>query len=445
MLCLEQQRLAAAWGEVAAGAPAAAAAAVGVAAGAPRSNASSPSHAAAPVRHRASSSAPSQAPAAGRPGRASSLPAVRVERGIGSGSAARPAAALRSSAPLPRGQHLVQPPSWVVAAAEGAAVECSSYALEDAIADVELREEQEVVDWSEGQCSEQPEVDAAAAACGTGELDAAPLAAPGLELAGCDAVEVQQSWLPAASAGGHAPPAAPAAAGMATDAMSKASSALARFNQLRSSLARHDSLPGRLASGIASLQPSLPSLPSAVATPQPVDGADVAPSAVAPSAAATSAGPLSGSAHQDDLRRLGRTLLAGAAPSSAPAAAPDAQAVDAPCNGQQPSPPSATAGASGSAADAVVTEVQHPDGRWERLFASGAREQRFANGSVKCTLPSGASLTRFANGDVKKVLPCGTVEYFFAEVVSWQVTHPSGVDVFFFPSGQVGGVAGGAC
>ncbi|PRW20917.1 GPR1 FUN34 yaaH family [Chlorella sorokiniana] len=85
----------------------------------------------------------------------------------------------------------------------------------------------------------------------------------------------------------------------------------------------------------------------------------------------------------------------------------------------------------------VVSEVQHPDGRWERLFASGAREQRFANGSAKRSLPSGASLTRFANGDVKKVLPGGTVEYYFAEVASWQVTHPSGVDVFFFPSGQV--------
>lgn len=30
------------------------------------------------------------------------------------------------------------------------------------------------------------------------------------------------------------------------------------------------------------------------------------------------------------------------------------------------------------------------------------------------------------------------MEYYYSEVDSWQVTHPSGVDVFFFPSGQVG-------
>ncbi|KAL4451516.1 hypothetical protein ABPG75_007178 [Micractinium tetrahymenae] len=73
----------------------------------------------------------------------------------------------------------------------------------------------------------------------------------------------------------------------------------------------------------------------------------------------------------------------------------------------------------GTAGDAVVSEVQHPDGRWKRVYASGLREQHFGN------------------GDVKKVLACGTVEYFYAEVASWQVTHPAGVDVFFFPSGQV--------
>ena len=153
---------------------------------------------------------------------------------------------------------------------------------------------------------------------------------------------------------------------------------------------------------------------------------------------------------QDELRRLGRSLLAASAPSSVPGAAPlggpPDQLLAAPCahahhTAQQaglPTDPAAARPAGGSAGDAVVSEVQHPDGRWERLFASGAREQRFANGSAKRTLPSGASLTRFANGDVKKVLPGGTVEYFFAEVASWQVTHPSGVDVFFFPSGQVG-------
>lgn len=30
----------------------------------------------------------------------------------------------------------------------------------------------------------------------------------------------------------------------------------------------------------------------------------------------------------------------------------------------------------------------------------------------------------------------GTVEYFYAEVSTWHTTHPDGVEVFYFPSGQ---------
>jgi centromere protein J len=77
------------------------------------------------------------------------------------------------------------------------------------------------------------------------------------------------------------------------------------------------------------------------------------------------------------------------------------------------------------------------DGRHERLFASGLRETRFANGSLRRALPGGATLTRFANGDLKQELPGGTVQYWYREVASWQVTHPNGVDVYHFPSGQV--------
>ena len=43
---------------------------------------------------------------------------------------------------------------------------------------------------------------------------------------------------------------------------------------------------------------------------------------------------------------------------------------------------------------------------------------------------------RFANGDVKRAHPCGRVDYYYAEVGTWQVTHPCGLDVFYFPSGQ---------
>ncbi|KAI3437602.1 hypothetical protein D9Q98_000055 [Chlorella vulgaris] len=126
----------------------------------------------------------------------------------------------------------------------------------------------------------------------------------------------------------------------------------------------------------------------------------------------------------DDLRRIGQSLLAGAADGQqSPVAA---------------APPSLGSSSGGSAAgDKVLSEVQHADGRTERTHALGLLEVHFANGSMQRSLPSGAKLTRFSNGDVKRVLPSGVVEYLYAEVDSWQVTHPSGVDVFFFPSGQV--------
>lgn len=129
----------------------------------------------------------------------------------------------------------------------------------------------------------------------------------------------------------------------------------------------------------------------------------------------------------DDLRRIGQSLLAGAADGQqSPVAA---------------APPSLGSSSGGSAAgDKVLSEVQHADGRTERTHALGLLEVHFANGSMQRSLPSGAKLTRFSNGDVKRVLPSGVVEYLYAEVDSWQVTHPSGVDVFFFPSGQVSSV-----
>lgn len=228
--------------------------------------------------------------------------------------------------------------------------------------------------------------------------------------------------------------------------MTKASSAVARFNQLRDSLAQQEGLQSRLGSRLASLQAS----PHLAATRLAADSKPgVSPALSATSAAAdghAGTGSFQAAGHasgEDDLRRLGRTLLAAAAshPQPAgPADPPAAQQAAAPVH--LSAPPGAAAPAPGSAGDAVVSESQHPDGRCERLYASGLREQRFANGSTRLTVPGAACLTRFANGDVKKVLPCGTVEYWYAEVSSWQVTHPSGVDVFYFASGQVGGGAG---
>ena len=83
---------------------------------------------------------------------------------------------------------------------------------------------------------------------------------------------------------------------------------------------------------------------------------------------------------------------------------------------------------------------RHEDGRVERVsIETGRRVVTFANGTVKDVTPSaeGAiSTVYFTNGDVKRAHPGGRVEYFYKEVDTWHTTHPEGVEVYHFPSGQ---------
>jgi len=55
---------------------------------------------------------------------------------------------------------------------------------------------------------------------------------------------------------------------------------------------------------------------------------------------------------------------------------------------------------------------------------------------VKLTDAAGHTQISFRNGDLKRQLPSGRTDYYYSEVGTWQVTHPCGVDVFYFPSGQ---------
>lgn len=69
--------------------------------------------------------------------------------------------------------------------------------------------------------------------------------------------------------------------------------------------------------------------------------------------------------------------------------------------------------------------------------------KRFENGTVQYIFHSGHAITYYTNGDIKQEYPTGIIEYLFKSVDCWQVTHPSslsssqGIDVFYFPSGQV--------
>lgn len=57
--------------------------------------------------------------------------------------------------------------------------------------------------------------------------------------------------------------------------------------------------------------------------------------------------------------------------------------------------------------------------------------------------PDGRTVVRFGNGDVKKTNPHeGTVVYYYAEARTTQTSYyKSGLEVFEFPNGQVGGGA----
>ncbi|WIA38456.1 hypothetical protein OEZ86_001780 [Tetradesmus obliquus] len=87
----------------------------------------------------------------------------------------------------------------------------------------------------------------------------------------------------------------------------------------------------------------------------------------------------------------------------------------------------------------LLQELEHADGKLEQLFADGTRVIYFTNGSSKKSRPGGSSCIRFANGDIKHIMPSGRVDYYYASVATWQSSHPSGLEVFYFPSGQVEG------
>ena len=103
-------------------------------------------------------------------------------------------------------------------------------------------------------------------------------------------------------------------------------------------------------------------------------------------------------------------------------------------------PPAAADGAGAGAGLGAFESRRHEDGRVERVsIETGRRVVTFANGTVKDVTPSaeGAiSTVYFTNGDVKRAHPGGRVEYFYKEVDTWHTTHPEGVEVYHFPSGQ---------
>ncbi|CAN0590540.1 unnamed protein product, partial [Ectocarpus sp. 12 AP-2014] len=74
----------------------------------------------------------------------------------------------------------------------------------------------------------------------------------------------------------------------------------------------------------------------------------------------------------------------------------------------------------------------------EHVLRDGRRVILFANGTQKETLPDGGCVVRFANGDLKRVEgETGVVIYTYAAARTTHTMHPSGLEVFEFPNGQV--------
>ncbi|XP_074159835.1 centrosomal P4.1-associated protein [Sminthopsis crassicaudata] len=83
-------------------------------------------------------------------------------------------------------------------------------------------------------------------------------------------------------------------------------------------------------------------------------------------------------------------------------------------------------------------EINHPDGKVEKVLKSGCHVILFPNGTRKEVSSDGKTTTiTFFNGDVKKVMPDGRVIYYYAATQTTHTTYPEGLEVLHFSSGQI--------
>ena len=85
----------------------------------------------------------------------------------------------------------------------------------------------------------------------------------------------------------------------------------------------------------------------------------------------------------------------------------------------------------------LASSLSHPDGRIDRTFTDGRREAVFPSGLRKSVWKDGSALVNFPNGDVKETSATGIVTYRYAATGCVQTTHPDGLEVLEFASGQI--------
>ncbi|XP_076787069.1 centrosomal P4.1-associated protein isoform X2 [Arvicanthis niloticus] len=86
----------------------------------------------------------------------------------------------------------------------------------------------------------------------------------------------------------------------------------------------------------------------------------------------------------------------------------------------------------------IQGEINHPDGKVEKVYKNGCRVVLFPNGTRKEVSADGKSITvTFFNGDVKQVTPDDRVVYYYAAARTTHTTYPEGLQVLHFSSGQI--------
>ncbi|KAL1780674.1 centromere protein J [Sigmodon hispidus] len=86
----------------------------------------------------------------------------------------------------------------------------------------------------------------------------------------------------------------------------------------------------------------------------------------------------------------------------------------------------------------IQGEINHPDGKVEKVYKNGCRVILFPNGTQKEVSADGKSITvTFFNGDVKQVMPDERVVYYYAAAQTTHTTYPEGLEVLHFSSGQI--------
>ncbi|XP_049450281.1 centromere protein J [Epinephelus fuscoguttatus] len=85
----------------------------------------------------------------------------------------------------------------------------------------------------------------------------------------------------------------------------------------------------------------------------------------------------------------------------------------------------------------VQEVITHPDGKIEKVLASGDRLIMFPNGTKKEVSADGLMVkVTFFNGDTKEVTADQRVIYFYADAQTTHITYPDGMEVLHFPNNQ---------